>query len=85
MFINLVRPTANLVKRMKREEAAALLKELGTEHLVQPSLVLIEKRKPDRYQLQIRGDYNRQLIGIFLKKRHFSFEMSNDYLIVFKP
>ncbi len=70
---------------VKREEAVALLKELGSVSLIQPSLVLIEKRKSDSYQLQIRGDYNRQLIGIFLKKRHFSFEMSNDYLIVFKP
>ena len=69
---------------MKREEAVALLKELGSVSLIQPSLVLIEKRKPDRYQLQIRGDYNRQLIGIFLKKRNFSVEMSNDYLIIFK-
>jgi hypothetical protein len=69
---------------VKREEAVALLKELGTERLVQPSLVLIEKRKSDSYQLQIIGYYNLQLIGIFLKKRHFSFEMSNDYLIVFK-
>ena len=70
---------------MKREEAVVLLKELGSERLIQPSLALIEQRKPDRYQLQIRGDYNRQLIGIFVKKRHFSFEMSNDYLIIFKP
>jgi hypothetical protein len=72
------------VAHVKREEALALLKELGSVSLIQPSLVLIEQRKSDSYQLQIRGDYNRQLIGIFLKKRHFSLEMSNDYLIVFK-
>jgi hypothetical protein len=73
------------VAHVKREEAVALLKELGSVSLIQPSLALIEKRKSDSYQLQIRGDYSRQLIGVFLKKRHFSFEMSNDYLIVFKP
>ena len=69
---------------MNKKEAIALLSELGANQFVNPNLVLLEQREPDRYQLQIRGDYNRQLIGIFLKKRHFSFEMSNDYLIVFK-
>ena len=70
---------------MKRTEAVALLKELEAEQLIQPTLVLIEQRCPDRFQLQIRGDFNRQQIEIFLKKRHFSFEMNNDYLVIFKP
>ena len=70
---------------MERKEAVALLKELGTEHLIQPSLVLIEKRKPDRLQLQIKGNYDRPLIEAFLKNRGFSYEENQDYLIIFKP
>ena len=75
-----------LGEHMNREEAIAILLELGTNQLVNPNLVLLEQREPDRYQLQIRGDYSRQLIMVFLKNRALSFEqMNNDYLIIFKP
>jgi len=70
---------------MNRKEAITLLSELGANQFLNPNLVLLEKREPERYRLQIRGDYNRPSIVAFLKKRHLSFEMSNDYLIVFKP
>ena len=71
---------------MNRDEAIAILLELGTNQLVNPNLVLLEQREPDKYRLQIRGDYNRQLIMVFLKNRDLSFEqMNNDYLIIFKP
>ncbi|MGA3290954.1 MAG: hypothetical protein ABSD42_12025 [Candidatus Bathyarchaeia archaeon] len=66
---------------MKREEAVALLKELGAEHLIQPFLVLIEQRSPDRYQLQIKGNYNLREIEMFVKNR-FSLEESKGYLIL---
>jgi len=75
-----------LGEHMNRDEAIAILLELGTNQLVNPNLVLLEQREPDRYQLQIRGDYSRQLIMVFLKNRDLSFEqMNNDYLIIFKP
>ena len=75
-----------LGEHMNKEEAIAILLELGTNQLVNPNLVLLEQREPDRYQLQIRGDYSRQLIMVFLKNRGLSFEqMNNDYLIIFKP
>jgi hypothetical protein len=70
---------------MNKKEAIALLSELGVNQFVNPDLVLLEQREPGRYQLQIRGDYNRQSIVAFLKKRRFSFETSNDYLTIFKP
>ena len=75
-----------LGEHMNRDEAIAILLELGTNQLVNPNLVLLEQREPDKYRLQIRGDYNRQLIMVFLKNRDLSFEqMNNDYLIIFKP
>jgi hypothetical protein len=70
---------------LDRKVTVALLKELGAEHLVQPLMVLVEQRKPDNYQLKIKGDYNTQEIELFLKNRGFSFEENNDYLIIFKP
>ncbi len=69
---------------MNRKEAIAVLNELASNQLVNPDLVLIEQREPDNYGLQIRGDYNRQLIVTFLKNKHLSFEMNNGYLIIFK-
>jgi len=70
---------------MNKKEAIALLSELGANQFVNPNLVLLEQREPDKYGLQIRGDYNRQSIVTFLRKRHLSFKMNNDYLIIFKP
>jgi hypothetical protein len=67
------------------KEAIAVLSELGANQLVTPNLVLIEQREPNKYELQIRGDYNRQVIVAFLKNKHLSFRMNNDYLIIFKP
>ena len=67
---------------LDRKEAVALLKELGEEQLIQPSLVLIEKIKPDSYQLKIRGDYDLKQIRIFLKKRGFSFEENKCYVVI---
>lgn len=53
---------------MDRKEAVVLLKELAAEHLIQPTLVLIEQRKPDSYQLCVKGDYDRYQIEVFVKK-----------------
>ncbi len=69
---------------MERAEAVALLKELIGEQLIQPSLVLIEQRSLDRYQLQIKGNYNLQEIEMFVKNK-FSLEECRGYLIFDKP
>ncbi|MGA2682855.1 MAG: hypothetical protein ABSF44_13765 [Candidatus Bathyarchaeia archaeon] len=69
---------------MKRAEAIALLKELEAEHLLQPTAVLIEQRKPDNFQLKIKGNYDCEQIEIFLNKR-FSLEEHNGLLIIYKP
>ena len=70
---------------IKKEEAEALLKELSANDLVQPSLVLIEQSSPDKNQLQIRGDFDRHRIELFLRKKKVSCKKSDDYLVVFKP
>ena len=72
---------------MKRAEAVALLKELGEEHLIQPSLVSIEQRKPDGFELCIKGFYDLELITAFIRK--FDLTVKEDktkgYLCIFKP
>lgn len=68
---------------MERKEAVALLKELGAEQLIQPSLVIIEQRKPDSYQLRMKGEYDRQLIEAFLHKRNFDYEENLDRVLIY--
>ena len=79
-----------IIKRgeiVKREEAAALLRELATKQFVQPQLVLIDQRTPNSYQLKIKGDYDRELIEIFAHYKNLAVEEDNarNYLIVFEP
>jgi hypothetical protein len=69
---------------LDRKEAVALLKELGIEHLIQPTFVLIKQRTPDSYQLEIKGDYDLKEIERLLKNRKFCLEEKKDYLIIFK-
>jgi hypothetical protein len=66
---------------MKRAEAVALLKELGSDQLIQPSVVLVEQRCPDSYQLRIKGNYNLQEIEVFLNNR-FLIEEYKKYLVI---
>ena len=54
---------------MNREESVALLKELGANQLVSPTVVSIEHRLPDTYLLKIKGDYDLQEMKIFLKNK----------------
>ena len=71
---------------MKRHEAVALLKELSSEHLLQPSLVLIEQRTPDRFQLCVKGGYDRQGIEVFIQKYNLEIEENlTKGLCIFKP
>jgi len=70
---------------MKKEEATVLLNELGANKLVNPKLVLIEHKEPDRYKLQIRGDYDRHAIALFIRKRKLSCKMNNNYLTISTP
>ena len=72
-------------KYMKKDEATVLLNELGANNLVNPRLVLIEHNEPDRYRLQIRGDYDRSAIALFVRKRDLSCKMNNNYLTISTP
>ncbi|MGD0451813.1 MAG: hypothetical protein ABSA79_12265 [Candidatus Bathyarchaeia archaeon] len=71
---------------MQRYEAVALLKELDAQHLIHPSLVLIEQRKPDRYELQIKGFYDLELLKGFVKQYDLAVkeDATNGYLVIFK-
>ena len=68
---------------MKREEAVGLLKELGAEQLIYPSLVLIQQRTPGKYELDMKGAFVYHEIEAFLKNRGLSCEENKDYLTIF--
>jgi hypothetical protein len=69
---------------MQRKEVVALFTELVANGYVQPNLVSIEQRKPDKYQLIIR-DYDISTeFELFLKNKGLSYEENKGYLIIFK-
>jgi len=71
---------------MKRVEAVALVKELGGEHLIRPSFVIIEQRKPDSYQLKIKGDYDIPQIELLVKNKFAVQEnIEKGFLVIFEP
>jgi hypothetical protein len=70
--------------KLNRKEAVALFTELVAQGYVQPNLVIVEQRKPDKYQLKIKGNYDRSQIELFLKNTMFSIEENKNYLIIFK-
>jgi hypothetical protein len=62
----------------------ALYTDLVTNGYVQPHLVSIEQKKPDKFQLRIKGEYDSNQIELFLKIRGALCEKTEDYLIIFK-
>lgn len=71
-------------EHMQRKEIVALFTELVANGYVQPNLVSIEQRKPEKFQLKIRGYDNSKEFELFLKNKGFSFEENKGYLIIFK-
>ena len=71
---------------MNRGQAITLLTDLCLkEKIVQPNFVIIEHREPDAYQLKIKGNYDSELIKMFVQKKNFSVEEDKDegYLLIF--
>jgi hypothetical protein len=69
---------------VNREESVALLKELGVNQLVSPTVVSIERRLSDTYLLKIKGDNDLQAMKIFLNNK-FSVEKNKDYIVISEP
>jgi hypothetical protein len=70
---------------LNRQEAIALLSELGNNQLVDPNFVLLEIGKLNSYQLKIKGIYDINNIDMFLKKNKLSCKENKDYLIISEP
>ena len=72
---------------MNREQAMAILKELVSEDLVEPSYVNICERVPSHYQIQIKCDYNKSGIEAHAKKNGLTIieDKEGKYLVIFKP
>jgi hypothetical protein len=74
-------------KKLKREEAVTLLKELIGNGLIETTWLSIEQRKPNKYQLSFKGNYQSPLLDPLLKKLNLAIEENKekDYLVIFKP
>jgi hypothetical protein len=64
----------------------AMLKELVSKDLVEPSFVHISERIPDHYQIQIKCDYNKTEIEEHAKKHGLTIREDKErkYLVIFK-
>jgi hypothetical protein len=74
-----------LGKALNRKEAVALFTDLVANGYVQPHLVLIEQKEPNKFQLKIKGEYDSSQTEQFLKIRGLLCEKTEDYLIIFNP
>ena len=74
-------------EHMRREEAIALMKELSVGQLLEPTVVLLEERTPDNYQLRVKADCDRHGIEIFVGKFNWAIEEDKEkgFLTIFKP
>lgn len=72
---------------MERHEAATILKRLLRLDLVRPSLVSIELNKHGKYNLEIKGDYDKQAITEFLKENKLAMKEDTEkgICLIYKP
>lgn len=70
---------------MERKEAIALLKELSSNHLVQPSLVVLKENKDGTFDLAIKGDYNAMAIKVFISDKKLVLIETGGTGTIYKP
>ncbi|HMK93856.1 MAG TPA: hypothetical protein VK536_00495 [Candidatus Limnocylindrales bacterium] len=72
---------------MDRAEAVALLDELISLHLVQPSLILIEKNSNGSFSLVMKVDGDLKGLRQFVAEKKFAMEEDErkGYLTIFEP
>ena len=72
---------------MNRPEAMALLAELVSNNLVEPTYIHVSLRKPNHYQIQIKCDYYKSEIEAYAKKHGLTIEEDKErkYMVIYKP
>jgi hypothetical protein len=68
-----------------RAQAIAALKELVTNGLIDTTWVSIEERKPNSFELKVKGNFDRSLIDPFLQKHSLKLEENKEkgWLIIY--
>ena len=64
-----------------------MLKELVDNDLVDPSFISLVRMESNKFQIQIKSNYNKQQIETYAKKHGLTIKEDNDqkYLVIFKP
>jgi len=72
---------------MNRPEAMALLAELVSNNLVEPTYIHVSLRKPNHYQIQIKCDYYKSEIEAYAKKHGLTIEEDKErkYMVIYEP
>jgi hypothetical protein len=70
---------------MLRAQAIAVLKELVANGLIDTVWVSIEERKPNSFELRVKGNCDRSLIDPFLQKHNLSLEENKEkgWLVIY--
>jgi len=65
----------------------AMLRELVDKDLVDPSFISLVQIESNKFQIQIKCDYNKHQIEAYAKKHGLTIKEDNDrkYLVIFKP
>jgi hypothetical protein len=73
--------------QLDRKEATALLKELMTKDLIDPSWVSIGERSPNHFQLQFKNVNDIQKLEAFIRSHNLVIEVNQnrEYIIIYKP
>jgi len=72
---------------LDRADAIALLKELVSLHLVQPSLIMVKKNADGSSSLVIKVNGNIQSVRQFVAEKNLAMEenQKTGYFIIFEP
>ena len=72
---------------MERKEAVALLKEIVTNNLAQPSFASIEKNKRGTFSLIIKNEYDLQALKQFITEKNLALKENTEegYFVIYKP
>jgi hypothetical protein len=71
--------------QLNRPQAIALIKELVTAKLIEPSWISIEKTNKDAYQIKIKCVHDISDIAQFCTKNELVMDEQNGFCLISKP
>jgi len=67
---------------MQKPEALAVLKEIVARHAVSPNWLSLKEKEPNKYELTIKGEYNKEIINIIVREKNLTVIEINGFLTI---